>query len=97
MKGKNKYLKLKGENVKNTFLGTKMTLYAGLSPIIKYLRTDKLSSRLNELFPTRKYNATKFSFAQLMIAVVFASLCGIPILSRIASLLGLKTGLIKML
>jgi hypothetical protein len=91
-------------NVKSTFSGTKMTLYAGLSPIMNYLRKDKLGTELNKLFPTLEYNSTKFSLAQLMLSIILASLSGVNRLSRIAvfthdelikSLLGLKNGINK--
>jgi len=104
MKNTNKKSKFKSKNVNHSFTGTQLTRYAGLSPIMKYLNKMKLGQQLNDLFPTTMYNSTKFTHAQLMLAVVLASLAGINRLTKIAAftydslikaLLGLSTNLNK--
>lgn len=95
----------KSEIVEHSFTGKQLTAYAGLSPLVRQLSSRfKLGEALNALFPSVIYNATKFSTAQTMMAVVLASLAGIHRLSRIAifthdplvkRLLNLKKGLNK--
>lgn len=42
------------QNVNNSSTGTKLTKYAGLSPIMKFINKFKIGEQLNELFPTEK-------------------------------------------
>ena len=90
--------------VKHSFTGNKLTNYAGLSPMMKYINKLQLGLSLNNLFPTLLHNATKFSHVQILLSVVLASFAGINRLKRIAAvthdalvkvLLGLETGLNK--
>ena len=92
------------KNVRHSFTGNKLTNYAGLSPIMKYINKLKLGLNLNNLFPTIMHNATKFTNVQILLSVVMASFAGINRLQRIAAfthdalvkaLLGLETGLNK--
>jgi len=94
----------KSKNVKSSFTGTKLTKHAGLSPIMKYINKFDLGQDLNELFPTTVHNATKFSNAQILMALILASISGVNRLIKIATftfdslvmvLLGLDTGLNK--
>ncbi|MBC8184127.1 IS1380 family transposase [candidate division KSB1 bacterium] len=94
----------KSKNVKSSFTGTKLTKHAGLSPIMKYIDNFDLGQDLNELFPTTVYNSTKFSNAQILMALILASFSGVNRLIKIATftfdslvmvLLGLDTGLNK--
>jgi hypothetical protein len=94
----------KSKDVKHSFTGNKLTNYAGLSPIMKYINKLKLGLSLNNLFPTIMHNATKFTNVQILLSVVMASFAGINRLQRIAAfshdalvkaLLGLETGLNK--
>jgi len=94
----------KSNDVKHSFTGNKLTNYAGLSPIMKYINKLKLGLSLNKLFPTMLHNATKFANVQIFLSVVLASFAGINRLKRIAAfthdalvtaLLGLETGLNK--
>lgn len=104
MKGKNKTVKFQSKNIKSSFTGSRMTLYSGLAPIMKFFKRDNIAKELNQLFPTKDYSSLKFSKVQLMLSVVMASLSGVNRLSRIAvfthdelvkALLGLKKGLNK--
>jgi hypothetical protein len=105
MNNKNhKKSQFKSEDVKHSFTGNKLTNYAGLSPIMKYINKLKLGLSFNNLFPTMMHNATKFTNVQILLSVVLASFAGINRLKRIATfthdalvkaLLGLETGLNK--
>jgi len=104
MKDTNKNVKFKSKDIKSSFTGSRMTLYGGLAPIMKFFKKDKISGELNSLFPTRDYSSLKFSKVQLMMSVIMASLCGINRINGIATfthdelvkaLLGLKKGLNK--
>jgi len=103
-KNTNKKSKFKAKKIKNSFTGSRLTRFAGLSPVMKYLNKLGLAQQLEELFPTDIYNSTKFTKVQIMLAVVLASFVGINRLSKIASftydclvmvLLGTGTGLNK--
>lgn len=104
MKDKNKNVKFQSKNIKSSFTGSRMTLYGGLAPIMKFFKKDNISKELDKLFPTRDYSSLKFSKVQLMLSVIMASLSGINRLTRISAfthdelvkaLLGLKKGLNK--
>jgi len=105
MKNNNpKKSQFKSQGVNHAFTGNKLTNYAGLSPVMKYINKLKLGLSLNDLFPTMMHNATKFSNVQILLSLVLASLAGINRLKRIAAfshdalvkvLLGLETGLNK--
>lgn len=71
---------------------------------MKYINKFDLGQDLNELFPTTVHNATKFSNAQILMALILASISGVNRLIKIATftfdslvmvLLGLDTGLNK--
>lgn len=103
-KNNNKKSQFKTKNINISFTGTQLTRYAGLSSVMKYLDRIELPQKLEELFPTKIYNSTKFSKVQIMIAIVLASFAGISRLSKIASftydslvmaLLGITDGLNK--
>ena len=95
----------KSEIVEHSFSGKQVTAFAGLSPLMRQITAKfKLGEKLNALFPSVMHNATKFTTAQTMMAVVLASLAGIHRLSRIATfthdalvkrLLNLEKGLNK--
>ena len=53
--------KFQTKYIKFSFTGTKITKYAGLTPIMKYLQKIDLGNKLNELFPTSMYGSTKFT------------------------------------
>lgn len=62
----------------------KLTKYAGLSPIMNYINKLKIGEQINELFPTEKTNAHKFSNTQILLSLLLASLAGINRVKRIA-------------
>ncbi len=75
----------KTRQVTHSFTGTKLTKYAGLSPIMKFINKLKIGKQLNDLLPTEKTNATKFSYVQIILSVALASLSGINRAVRISN------------
>jgi len=75
----------KTQNVKHSFTGTKLTKYAGLSPIMNFINKLKIGEQINELFPTEKTNAVKFSNGQIMLSLLLSSLSGVNRAVRIAN------------
>jgi hypothetical protein len=104
MKNKHKISRFKSKNVATAFTGQNLTLYAGLAPIMRYVRKMKLGKHLNEMFPTVMHNSSKFSNVHVLMSVILASLAGVHRMIRIAnfsqdalvrSLLDLPKGLNK--
>jgi len=98
-KFRNKRSKFQTKFVKNSFTGDRLTKYAGLNPIMKYLNKMKLGEQLNNKFPTIIYNSTKFSIVQIMMSIILGSLSGVSRFSKLSNftadalvmcLLGLK-------
>jgi hypothetical protein len=83
MKNKNKKFNHKIKVAKVSFTGSKLTAFAGLTGVFKYIRNNKLFKTFNKLFPTIVSNATQYSNAQLMLLMVCSSLCKINRLSKI--------------
>ncbi len=71
------------KSIKHAFTGNKLTAYSGISPISKYIRKNNIWKTLFKLFPTVIENAGKFSDSQLMLLVVYASLCKVKRLTGI--------------
>lgn len=104
MKNKPKLMQFKGKTLKHDFTGSQITKYAGLSPISQFNKKENLYDELNDLFPTIKYNSTKFSISQIITCIILASQSGINRLSRfsnfsydplVQSILGLPSGINK--
>ena len=77
--------KFQTKNIKFSFTGTKITKYAGLTPIMKYLQKIDLGNKLNELFPTSMYGSTKFTIVQILMSLVLGSLSGVNRISRLSN------------
>jgi len=104
MKNTKKHTRHQIEVVKHSFSANKLTMYSGLNVAGKYICKQKIDRRMNKLFPTRWYNSTKFSYNQILLSVLLASLSGVNRISRISnftedslvkSLLGLETRINK--
>ena len=105
MKNSKKNSRFKGQNVQHSFTGKQVTAYAGLSPLMRRInQVFRLGQTFNELFPTVMHNATKFTTAEAMMAVVLACFSGVKGLKNIGvfthdalvlRLLGLQKGLNK--
>jgi len=99
-----KLLAYKTQKIDYSFTGTRLTQYAGLSAIMKFLNKLDIGKELNNHFPTIKYNSTKYSNAQIFLSILLSSFAGINRLKRISNftqdslvmlLLNLKKGLNK--
>jgi hypothetical protein len=97
-----KILSFKTTKIGISFTAEKLTSYSGLTVINDYMNHLSLFSQLDFAFSTVKKNATKILNIQIFSAIIFASLCGVNRLSKIAQftedflvrkLLGLKKGL----
>ena len=97
-----KKISFKATKVEKNFTSEKLTSYSGLAVINDYVNHLGLFTQLDRVFSTVKTNATKILNTQICCAILFASLCGVNRLSRIAKftedplvgkLLGLKNGL----
>lgn len=94
----------KTHKIKHSFTGTRLTQFAGLSVIMKYINKVKVGNELNNIFPTIKHNATKYSNTQVFLSILLSSFASINRLKRISNftndslvmfLLNLKKGLNK--
>jgi len=99
-----KTLRYKSSKINYSFSGTRLTQYAGSSPIMDYINKLQIGEGLNRLFPTVKHNSTKYSNAQILLSILLSSIAGINRLKRttnftkdllISSLLNLRKGLNK--
>jgi len=97
-----KKLSFKESKVEKNFTSERLTSYSGLSAINDYVTNLGLFRQLDTAFVTVVHNATKFLNIQIFSAIIFANLCGVHRLSKIArftkdplvlKLLGLKKGL----
>ena len=88
--------------VGKSFTSEQLTSYSGLTVINDYVNHLKVFEQLDRVFSTVKNSATKTLNIQIFSAIIFANLCGINRLSKIAlftqdplvrKLLGLKRGL----
>jgi hypothetical protein len=82
-----------------SFSADSLTQYGGLSSIFDYVVKLNIPIIFDELFPTVKHNATKFSTTQILLSYLCALLVGVKRLARIETftrdtlvnrLLGLK-------
>ncbi|PJB00156.1 MAG: hypothetical protein CO128_01345 [Ignavibacteriales bacterium CG_4_9_14_3_um_filter_30_11] len=78
-------IKYTTKKIKHSFTGRMLTKYAGLSPIMHYINKLEIGDELNELFPTEKNNATKFSNVQVILSVLLACLSGVNRTLRISN------------
>jgi hypothetical protein len=80
-----KNLSFKATKVEKNFTSEKLTSYSGLTVINDYVNHLGLFAELDHVFSTVKTNATKILNIQIFSAIVFASLCGVHRLSKIAT------------
>lgn len=94
-----KYLRFERSETTSSFTAERLTQYGGLSTIFKYIEKLSLPQMFDQLFPTVKHSATKFSTTQIVLSYLCGALCGVKHLSRIENftkdpliktLLGLK-------
>jgi hypothetical protein len=97
-----KKTRFKATKVGKDFTSEKLTSYSGLTVINDYVNYLGLFKQLDHVFSTAINNATRILNIQIFSAIIFAGLCGVHRLSKIAKftedplvgkLLGLKKGL----
>ena len=79
-----KKLRFKEVKIGKDFTSEKLTSYLGLTVINDYVNHLGLFKQLDQLFSTVKNSATKILNIQIFSAIIFANLCGINRLSKIA-------------
>ena len=84
-KNTRKSVRFRSKKVKSFFTGSRLTKYAGLSPIMQYIEKCGIDSSLNSLFPTMGYNSLKFSKAQILLSIILSSLSGVSHIVKIAN------------
>ncbi len=103
-KNTKKTVKFQSENGKSSFDGIRLTKFAGLSPIMRYIKKQKIHNSFDSIFPTLQHNATKFSNTQIFLSTILVSLSGVNRIVKIAnftkdclvmSLLNLKNNINK--
>lgn len=100
MRGKNtKFIRFQSTKTQSSFTAERLTQYGGLSVLFKFIEKNRLTDLFDDLFPTIKYNATKFSTSQILLTYVCSALSGVKHISSIETftkdvlvktLLGLK-------
>ena len=78
-------LKGKIKTISCSFTGGNLTKYAGLNKITSFMMDHKVTKNMNNLFPTKKYNATKFSYVQVLMSIIYASLSGVSRINKISN------------
>ena len=84
MKITKKILNGKAGIVKSSFTGSNLTRYSGLNLVAKYMNRQGMIKTISKAFPTKRYNATKFSVNQIILSVILASMSGINRMSKIS-------------
>jgi len=69
----------------STLLHKKTDKICRLIPIKNFINKLKIGEQINELFPTEKTNAVKYSNGQIMLSLLLSSLTGINRAVRIAN------------
>jgi hypothetical protein len=78
-------IRYKTSKINHSFTAGILSKYAGVSPIMDYINKLNIGKELNEIFPTEKTNAAKFSNIQIILALVLASLSGVKRAIRISN------------
>ena len=79
-----KKLRFQATKIGKSFTCEQLTSYSGLTVINDYVNHLNLLQELDQVFPTVINNATKILNTQLFSAIIYASLCGINRLVKIA-------------
>lgn len=67
----------------NSFSAERLTQYGGLGVLFKFMEKLSIPHLLDEVFPTVKHNATKFSTTQVFLSFLCAALCGVKHISSV--------------
>jgi hypothetical protein len=63
----------KTREIKHSFTGTRLTKYAGLSPIMKFINKAKIGKQLSEIFPKGQCNKVQLHPNNTIINIGLAS------------------------
>jgi len=94
-----KVIRFKSIKTDNSFSAERLTQYGGLNILFKFIDKCNIPQLIDELFPTVKHNATKFSTTQVLLSYLCSALCGVKHISSIetftkdalvSTILGLK-------
>ena len=78
-----KHIRFEGIKTKSSFSAERLTQYGGLSVLFKYIDKINIPYIFDDLFPTVKHNATKFSTTQVLLSFLCSALCGVKHISSI--------------
>ena len=85
MKDTAKKINSKIKSIKRSFSAGKITQYSGLVWVGDFIKKHNLEKQFDKMFPTRRYNATKFSNTQVLLSFIFGFFSGINRISRISN------------
>jgi len=83
MKNKQRKSAIKSAAIKKTFSGKRITKYSGLEPIMNYIKTTGIIKKIETLFPSKIYNATKHTNVQILLSIILSSMSNINRMCRI--------------
>jgi len=69
----------------SSFTGNNLTRYSGLNVVVKYMNRQGIIKIISKIFPTQRYNATKFGVNQILFSIVLASRSEINRISKIST------------
>ena len=78
-----KLIRFESTKTQSSFSAERLTQFGGLSVLFKFIEKCNIPELFDDLFPTVKHNATKFSTTQIMLSYLSSALCGVKHLSNI--------------
>ena len=78
-----KLIRFESTKTQSSFSAERLTQFGGLSVFFKFIEKCNIPELFDDLFPTVKHNATKFSTTQIMLSYLSSALCGVKHLSNI--------------
>jgi hypothetical protein len=87
-----KLIRFESTKTQSSFSAERLTQFGGLSVLFKFIEKCNIPELFDDLFPTVKHNATKFSTTQIMLSYLSSALCGVKHLSQYRNLHKRYTG-----
>lgn len=78
-----KLIRFESTKTQSSFTAERLTQYGGLSVLFKFIENNGFTDLFDDLFPTIKHNATKFSTTQVVLSYLCSALCGVKHISSI--------------
>ncbi|HOA81970.1 MAG TPA: IS1380 family transposase [Defluviitaleaceae bacterium] len=78
-----KFIRFESVKTQSSFSAERLTQYGGLSVLFKFIEKCDIPSLFDDLFPTFKHNATKYSTTQVLLSFLCSALCGVKRISNI--------------